>query len=268
MADTVPEDQVQDVLDEFYGDQSPAGLIFVKRLISRFVEKSPLEAARWIASLSDDNFGHEAYRQFIVSWAKEDLAAALGWIQQQPKSGNKTVAELSLAQEAAEANNGVTAISLIAGLPSSPERDSLLNYSVRQWATTDRTNAIAWIEQVPDPALREQMLENVAVDMGRQDPADAATFAGAVLQPGEGKNSAVIDIVRLWATSDPEQAASWVEKIPEGQLPDAAVENLIEVWTNVTPSAAIIWLNQLPPGHLRELAEQIVGTGLSAGSSN
>ncbi len=247
LADAVPEEQLQAVLDEFSGDQfsgdqSTAGLIFVRRLIARWAEKSPQEAARWVAGLADDNFGHEACRQLMVSWAKGDLSNALAWIRQQPESGSKAAGELSLAKDAAEENQGAIAISLLAALPSSQERDNLLNYSVRQWAVTDRSDAIAWIEQVQDSTLREQMLENVVTDWAVQDPSSAAGFATTTLDAGNGRDNVIVNIVRLWATSAPDQAASWVGEFPEGELRTLAMQNLVDVWERIDPNATSAWV--------------------------
>jgi hypothetical protein len=239
---SMTDDQIRDALDKLGADQANADIIFGRLLVRRWAEKSPAEAAQWVASLPDNGFGHAAFKAVVIPWAEKDLDGAVGWVQQLPEGGNKTAAELSLAAEAANQQDAVTAINLTANLPPSPERDSVLNYSVRQWATADQSSAVSWINQIQDPALREQMLENVTVDLAVQDPFNAATMATTALTPGPGQNNAVLNIVQFWAAAEPDQAAAWVAQFPEGDLRAAAMENLVEVWQKSDPDAASAWV--------------------------
>ena len=245
LAKTLTDDQMRGALDKLSVEQSDAGIILGKLLVLRWAEKSPAEASQWLEHLPDNVFSRVAFKEVVVPWAEKDLVGAVGWVQQLPEGGNKTAAELSLASEAATRKEGVTAIILVANLPPSSERNDLLNYSARQWATVDQKNAVAWINQVQDPMLREDMLVNVAVDLAVQNPFDAATFAATALTPGKGKNKAVVDIVRFMAVSAPDRAAAWVAQFPDGNLRIAAMENLVDVWGQDDPGAAGAWVNAI-----------------------
>jgi hypothetical protein len=264
---SMTDDQIRDALDKLGTDQSGAGIIFGRLLVRRWAEKSPAEAAQWVAGLPDNSFGHAAFKEVVIPWAEKDLDGAVGWVQQLPEGGNKTAAELSLAAAAANQQDAVTAINLTASLPPSPERDSVLNYSVRQWATTDKDSAVAWINQVEDPALREKMLGEVAVNMGAQDPVAAAEFVATAMPDGQDRNNATVEIIRFWASSAPADAASWVEQFPEGQLRNAAMENLIDVWGKDDLSQAGAWLDGLPAGSSRDKALNSYATFLDGSSA-
>jgi len=242
LAGSMTDDQIRDALDKLGADQSGAGIIFGRLLVRRWAEKSPAAAAQWVASLPDNSYGHAAFKEVVIPWADKDLDGAVGWVQQLPDGGNKTAAELSLAAAAANQKDAVTAINLTANLPPSPERDNVLNYSVRQWATVDQNSAVSWINQVQDPALREQMLEHVTMDLAVQDPFNAATIATTALTPGPGQNNVVLNIVQFWAAAEPDSAAAWVAQFPEGDLRSAAMENLVEVWQKNDPDAASAWV--------------------------
>ena len=199
------------------------------------------------ANLPDNGFGHMAFREVMIPWAEKDLTAAVAWVRQLPESGNKTAAQLSLGSEAATQKETATAITLAANLTPSPERDELLNYSVLQWAATDSASAIAWAEQVPEAAMRDKMMADIAIGLGVQDPFRAAKFIATSMTDSDARNNAVINIVRFWTASSPEQAAAWVEQFPQGPLRDAAMENVMDVKLNSSDSGASP--NQRPATH-------------------
>jgi hypothetical protein len=239
------DQQIRDALDKLAEEKSDAGIVLGRYLVRRWAGKSPTEATQWVAGLPDNDFGHAVSKEVVIPLAEKDLDGAVGWVRQLPEGGNKTAAELSLAGVAANQKEAATAISLVNDLAPGPERDGLLNYSARQWATVDVDGAVSWINQVQDPALQEQMLDNVAVDMGVQDPFNAASFAATALPSGQGQNEAVVTIIRFWAASAPEQAAAWVAQFPEGDLRVAATENLIDVWGKDDPAAVGAWVSAI-----------------------
>ncbi len=237
LADSLPKDQMRYALDQLKTNQSDAAAILGEVLLRRWVTNSLLDAVQWVEHLPEGDFARVAFREVAVDWSQQDLAGAVDWVQQLPAGGNKAAAELSVADEAATRKEGATAINLIVSLPQSSERDELLDYSARQWATADQKDAVSWIQQVQDPALRENMLANVAIDLAVQNPFDAAAFAATALTPGPGQNQAVINIVRFMAVSAPDRAAAWVEQFPEGSLRVVAMENLMDVWSKNNPEA-------------------------------
>jgi hypothetical protein len=126
---------------------------------------------------------------------------------------------------------------------------------------------VAWINQVPDPGLREKMLGEVAVQVGVQDPFAAADFVATALPEGKVRDAAAVNVIRFWAAASPAYAASWVEQFPEGPLREAAMENLIEVWGKDDFSTAGAWLGGLPASPSRDAAAKTYSI-LAASPSN
>lgn len=241
LAGSLSKDQLRNALDRLVTNQSDAAALLGQVLLRRWATNSLVDAVQWVEHMPESSFARVAFREIIVIWSQQDLTGAVEWVQQLPQGGNKTAAELSMASEAAMRKEGATAINLLANFPQSLERDELLTYSVRQWATVDQNNAVSWIRSVQDPMLREDMLVNVAVDLGVRNPFDAAAFAATALTAGQGQNKAVINIVRFMAVSAPDRAAAWVEQFPEGNLRAMAIENLMDVWSGGNPDAASEW---------------------------
>src|SRR5262249_15778739 len=160
-----------------------------------------------------------------------------------------------LAEE--EKNSGLIAIAyeairtspkdalwLASELGSGLSRDALISHAVREWAVNDSDAPVAWAEQMQSSSLREQVFANVAILLSETDPARAAALALEKLPNDGGQNSTVVSIVQRWAQTEPNAAADWVVRFPQGPLRDAALENLIQLWADKNADDAAGWLNQ------------------------
>jgi hypothetical protein len=238
LADSIPEEQLSATLDVLSRDQSSAGVIVARRLVQRWATESPEAAAQWTANLPANAFSQTMCRQAAVSWAQTNLAAAVAWAQQLPVSENKTAAISALALEAAAGGEALSAITLAADLPGGTERDDLLNYAVQHWAAGDTDTAVKWVEEIEDPALRQRMLGAVAVDLGAANPPAAAQLISNSMEAGPSRDDALVQVVRFWAVPAPEEAADWVEQLPEEALRDTIIENMSDLWPKDRAKAA------------------------------
>lgn len=255
LAATVPADQIHDALAKLATDPSNPAKTLVVFLGQRWAEQSPADTAQWAAAhMSDDLFGHNLFGKIMVPWANKDLAGAVAWLQKMPAGGNKAAAALSLAMEAARLGQAVTAINLATNIPPGPERDSLFSYAAQHWAATDKDSAIAWIRKVPDPALREKMLGQVAINLGTQDPAAGTKLVATAMSAGKDQDNAMGTVIRFWAASTPADAAVWLQQFPDGPLHDLALENLMDTWGRKNLTEASQWLDKLPAGHTHDVA--------------
>jgi hypothetical protein len=242
MAATFPENQMHGALDDLAAQKSDSAMILIELLVQRWATNSPASAAEWVeAHLIDNDSAHNVFNRIVVPWAQEDLAGAVAWAQQLPAGENKTAAVSSLAFEAALQKQALTAISLTRDIPSGAERDNLLIYVTQQWATTDRDSAITWINQVEELTLREEMLGKVAVNLGAEDPLAAAEIIVGKIPPGPVRDDALVDVIRFWAASAPENAVAWVQQLPEVALRNTAIENVFDVWRRGEPNTDGAW---------------------------
>jgi hypothetical protein len=252
---TVADADLRMTLDQLAsGRYGPAGLVLAQSLISRWATIDPSAAAEWVSQLPGGAFGEMACREIAVALAKVDMDGAVKFVEKLQEDGNQTTARLSLAAEAATQTNSRIALILLTDIPAGPERDEVMDYSIQQWAVTDFGAAFAWLAGVPDPVLRDKILNNLVVDLAVENPFDAAEFAAARTLPGQISDRTLADIVRFCATSQPERTAAWLEKFPEGALRDQVFQELIDVWARDDASQAATWLSQLSESHSRELA--------------
>ena len=178
----------------------------------------------------------------------------------QPASASAETLETILAVcETTARTNPLAAIDAAAGLAPSPSRDQALAHAVSEWADTQPEQAAEWAAQVPDPALRNELLAAVAVASAEEHPEFAGELAVTNLTAGPVQNNALVSVVQRWAQSAPEAAADWVSEFPEGPVRSAAAENLFEIWTAQDRSRAERYVGQLPQGWLREAGQLALG---------
>jgi hypothetical protein len=111
-------------------------------------------------------------------------------------------------------------------LPSDSTRNELTTRATEAWAASAPESAAAWAKQIPDEALRGQVISGVATTLGSSDPVAAANLAINSLPAGEFQDQAVVAIVQRLAQTDQAAAEAWVAKFPEGSLRQTAQATL------------------------------------------
>ena len=177
------------------------------------------------------------------------------------------------------------ALTLVAALPKSAERDSLRWNLYRAWARTNPT--AAWKAALADPLETDEgyLLGAVVGEMAKTKPEAAATLAlglgmggrrtGALQQVIEewGKVDPAGAVgfwnghpdlpVRSWSLTsainenwekDPVRAASLVLTLADPQARSSAVSNLMNQWAALDPQAALSWAQTIGNDTLRHTA--------------
>jgi hypothetical protein len=161
----------------------------------------------------------------MTAWAGQDAQSALEWLQKLPPDDTKQTLSLGFSYEVAR-GDPMTALDLAGTLSPSPERDQLLTFAVRQWATTSYTAAETWAMKVADPGLEQRLVAAVAVASAKQDGARSAMLAATALRSGEEQDRAAVSIVEQWAQLSPGPATAWASEFPKSLTRDAAISSL------------------------------------------
>lgn len=225
----LPVEQMSAVLDQLIQQRSGPALIFAEKLIERWANQSPGDAARWVERLPEDEFGHKVFRKVAREWGEKDIASALNWVTSLPDNENKMAAEESLATAAAASDRADEALALLSTIPESAERNDAWAYAVQRLAMTDLDAAVTSAKGLGSPIDREQLLASMAMDLGVQDPFRAAEFISKQMADGDLRDMAVINVVRFWAVTAPDEAMVWVQAFPESALRTTANANLLDV---------------------------------------
>lgn len=225
----LPIEQVPAALDQIVGQRSGAALIFAEKLIERWANQSPADAARWVQRLPDIEFGQKIFSKVAREWGEQDVSSAMDWVRSLPENENKTAAEESLATVAAAGGRADEALALLSDIPASAEREDAWSYAVRKMAMDDLDAAMMSAKQMPSPVEREQLLAGMAMDLGARNPLRAAELIATQIPDGTFRDAAVINVVRFWAAVAPDEAMAWVQAFPESTLRTAATANLLDV---------------------------------------
>jgi hypothetical protein len=99
------------------------------------------------------------------------------------------------------------------GLAESAALESL----AKEWASSDLTNALAWVSEQPrdEEGQRDRIVKSVATVWSERAPAEAAKLVAEQMTPGFAQFEAAMIVVRQWSLIDYPAAAAWTEIFPE-----------------------------------------------------
>jgi hypothetical protein len=216
------------ILQQLNDDEAAKELCL--RLIRRWADNNPAEAAAWATELPPGAVRAAALDQVAIAWANMKFEDAAAWARQLPDEAEKDRSLRSIAFEVARVEP-FEAVRLATELPAGEARDGLVLHAAAEWASRDAEQAVEWSRQISDGPLREQVLAAVATAWADRNPADAAAMAMIELPSGRTRDDALISIAQRWAQQDPERAAAWVEKFFGGELRLVAIQNIETIWS-------------------------------------
>lgn len=284
------------------------------RVIDLWSKNEPQKAIEAALSIKDQEIRNRAVASAIDNWASADFAAALAYVGNINDAGLRgsallelsrnrgadpaTMFEVLLEQSPAGSNFGNALSGLMsrwakinpreaaAAVLQLPAGDALGDASrslAEQWtgSAADKTEVLAWAQQLPPGSARNQALQAVfqtwsARDAGaaqaawstmaeqdrermlsalthgwsRTQPADATRWA-ASLGDQPGSSEALNRALRAWTQSSPQEAAAFVQTLPGAERP-RLTSYLINEWYSADPFAAAEWLKRQPAGPAKD----------------
>ncbi len=138
--------------------------------------------------------------------------------------------------------------------PDPVVRRDALNQVALVWAETDVTKAIAWASQLPVDEAKADILINLGYELARTEPVKALALA-ATLSSESGRDDLMVHAVSQWATTDALAATKRACAIPELALRERVLASIAMAMADQTPEAAVILTTQaLWPGESQKQA--------------
>jgi len=139
-------------------------------LLSQWAQDSPTDATNYIATLTDPNQRGQAAAQVVQSWARTDPQAAAVWAAQYDQAvaqstGQPSGDTLADAMRSWSRFDMTGPAQFLNSLPPSPDNDSAVATFTAQARTVDPSSAMAWVNQITDPTMRDRAAGSVAVSM-------------------------------------------------------------------------------------------------------
>lgn len=251
-----------------------SGLLYTG--LSKWASVDATGAARFL-DLNGRQVGPAVWQAVAESWAMNDPAGALAWVNQQPNAVIKekqmdgvmtgwiktdlpaaaeyarahldgTLASerhVALAANYFAANDPKAAIAYIETLPEGTAKQFAQTLAAMKWAYLDPTAAAAWVSSLPAEAQGVTAVSVVAM-WATQDPQAAAAWINTL--QGDARDSALSAYSANLAPRDPSTALEWAQSIVNPEIRTHHVDALIQQWLERDPTRATEWINssQLP----------------------
>jgi len=268
------------------GDTAAEQRILAELMALLTPENAPAIARVLTPDQLESPFGQEV----LKSWLQTDTAGAAAWIasrpaptemqallvtrqwlaapdkfqafcDQLPDTGWKQTL-LSTAGKEALAADPTTAAAFAQRMDPGPAQTDTLETIAWSWISRNSSAATAWIGQVADPALREQLAAVGTRAIALTDPDLAASWMASSVKSPALLNTTSLSLAEIWAGENAAQAADWSAKIADPATRQAAVNLVAKLWMESDTKAAEAWIRKQPeaPAIISALeAEQAAG---------
>ena len=228
-------------------------------IFKAWAEKNPAAAIQSLGTaLLADNQVRGRVTDALGKWAVSDPRAALAWLDAQgsldPDARRNTV--WSLVNRVR--NNEKTAdlrpfADALTARAQAGEGQRQLSDLLRTWNGRDSSAALAWLDSIPDTALRNDILAQ-AVDSSSSNQPEKTLPLALRLPPGPGREAALTDTLASWAGQNPEAALAWLHDHDDPSLTAAAARvqgRLLGNLAAADPAAALARWQSLPADETR-----------------
>ena len=184
-----------------------------------------------------------------AEWAKQDPAAALAWAN--TLTTEKSQALESILGEVAK-TDPKKASEMIASMDG--DLGGAYRTIASQYGASNFPEAEAWIRTLPADQ-QERALASAIGGLSNNDP-EAAAAKALAMEPGEGRDRVVDDIVEDLARLNPQLAADFLKKQDSEEALRDGMRELMPAWVSKDPASALAFANSYQPGPVRDSAVQ------------
>ena len=245
----------------------PAALAWAKALEVGDTRNSSLAAVAGALAKTDpaaalklvaDNFNRReaanAYSNVFAAWAENNYDAALtaALAIEDPQIRTRAL-QATLGKRVDADPRGV--LEVVKTSRSQDLRWNVADRAMERWLERDFTAARDYALTLPAGELRQAMLQSVAREMTRRDPADALTWVQAITNESD-RDEALESLFSTWAGRDSAAALAAAKALPEGQLRSTALSQMAQSLIDIDVTAALAAIGELPPGQARQNATQ------------
>jgi len=120
-----------------------------------------------------------------------------------------------------------------------------------KWQAGDRESAVAWLQSLPEAALRDRFAPRVRdAPKPVEEKPDPAVATSRALAAGDAREP-FDSLVKKWFVSDPEAAAQWTLSLTDAQQRDRAFRAYAKAAASRDPAAAREWIDGISDPRIR-----------------
>ncbi|MEY4489404.1 MAG: hypothetical protein RIQ79_1912 [Verrucomicrobiota bacterium] len=210
------------------------------------------------APLLADNQGRWRVAEMLGKWAVSDPQAAFAWLDTQSGLDPDTLRNTLWSLVNQVANNDKTSdlrpfADVLATRAQAGQGQRQLSDLLRSWSARDTPAALAWLDSIPDVALRNDLLAEAASNYSSDAPEKSIPLA-LRLPPGPLRDNALANTLGHWADDNPDAALAWLRAHDDPSLTAVAERiqgQLLGKLAANDPAAALARWQNLPANEAR-----------------
>ena len=243
----------------------------LRAAVDTLATSDPKGALAWLDVIDPGQRGN-LLGEIVSSWAGQDGAAAVDWIQNQVLPEDVRDALLRRCTLIWSRNDPQKTIEYALDLPQSAIGNHELADMFKEFAMRNPQAATDHFSSLPpgrqSPEVAEEVAHGMVLGKGMANALNSQeAVAWAERFPaGELRDAALAGMVKYGAANDIEFALSIVPRLPEGAIRARAVGFLADLWGRKDAPKTAEWLNTLPPSPSRD--EGLIHFGLSITASD
>ena len=198
-----------------------------------------------------DGIKEQLFDDALSNWSQTNPAAAAEFVVENPElreiSGSKILRNWGWIE-------GPAAVAWLNEHPSGSDyaAPKELSEAMLGWLEKDPAAASTYIVDHVDDGKMGECVRDAASALFDVDKPLALQWLEK-LPAGEIRETAILEIAKEYAESDPKAAAEWVVRLPSKTGVEVALENVVSKWTQKDSDAALAWINS-GAGNLRDEA--------------
>ena len=214
------------------------------RVLGKRIETQPASAAQEITNLPVGDYRQKAVKELCEHWSGTDTPAALAWAEALP-TGTERIDALDHIIAWWARTNPPAAMQFANQHPD--VSDAALGAIAAAWSQCDLGAATNWVENLPDGAKKDAVLQALANSTAARTPTLAAHFCNlfTTVQP---QPELVKGIARALVAEDLSAAVEWGCSLREDATRRTALSVVSEPWARTDPEGLATYARGLPAG--------------------
>ena len=211
-------------------------------VIRGLADDDPMRAGALMASLPYSGERGEALDAVMSGILKQSPDAVREWIAGIDDDRFREIAMARAAGSLAEADPGATADWLLAN-PGDAANRNIANV-MSKWINQDEAAALAYFDQLPQGSPRSNAISGLVNSMATSDPREAAAFLES--HAADANDGVYRQFAWNASRNDPEIAADMIGRIGDERTRTSTYSVVLAKWVRQDPQAAVEWINRTP----------------------
>lgn len=214
------------------------------QLFYALVQRDPEAALAYLRRMPRSSVYSQSLFMVLDAISRRDVDRALDLARELARSQEDRAFYSALFDRLARENLS-GAIQRLAAVPAGTARENAVRALTDAWVRMDPAAALAWAQQLADPADRSPAVETALRDLAERDPLRAVDLALKSMTGGALERTLSRALQQL-TTTDPDAAARLIALLPPGDMQTYSAVNVARVLAERSVESALAWINSLP----------------------